>query len=123
MPLDILEVDFLWDLERDPHGLWEIFESVRFHYPDSGDEEVLKLGEEYFRSWCERGWIAMAEKPLYPSQVKTLAEAGAFIHQHGTASTRYCEGAPSLDITEAGRRMLQEAPNQSSQPTPLKRRG
>ena len=123
MALDILEADFLGDLSSDTHGVWEIFESVRLHYPGAADAEVFKIGEEYFSSWSERGWIEVAAKPLYPSQVKNLAEVASFFHQHGVASTRYCDGAPSLDITDAGRHMLKEAPNQSSQPTPLKRRG
>jgi hypothetical protein len=102
MPLDILEVDFLGDLSVDTYGVWEIFASVRLHFPGRTDAEVLKIGEEYLSRWIEKGWITVAAKPLYPTQVKSLSEVTAFVQKHGVTSTTFADGAPSLDITEAG---------------------
>jgi hypothetical protein len=113
MSLSILEADFLGDLSVDTHGVWEIFESARLHYPGRDDAEVFKIGEEYLSRWIERGWIAVADRPLYPTQVKSMFEVRAFVQEHGVASTTYIGGAPSLDITETGIRALPKTPNQT----------
>jgi hypothetical protein len=116
MPLDILEADFLGDLSTDTHGVWEVFAFVRLHYPGRDDAEVFKIGEAYLARWIERCWISVADKPLYPTQVKSMAEVTAFVQKHGVTSTTYIDGAPSLDITEAGIQALPKTPNETPAP-------
>jgi hypothetical protein len=106
MALDILEADFLGDLSADTHGIWEIFAFVRLHYPGLDDSKLCVIGEAYLTRWIEEDWIAVADKPLYPTQVKSLAEISAFVRKHAPFASGYIEGAPSLDITEAGSRAL-----------------
>ncbi|HRE84535.1 MAG TPA: hypothetical protein PLN52_26065 [Opitutaceae bacterium] len=122
MPLDLLEADFLGDLAIDTHGVWEVFESVRLHYPGCDDSEVRKIGEKYLARWIEKEWIAVADKPLYPTKVVSLTEVMEFLKKHSVVSTSYLEGAPSLDITETGLKALPETPNKAVQRTRFARR-
>lgn len=103
MPLDSLEADFFGDLASDTHGVWEIFEFVRLHYPGSDEGEVLRIGTEYLSRWIENRWIEVAARPLHPTKAKSISDVSAFIQEHGVAATVCMEGSPSVDITEAGR--------------------
>ena len=44
---DAVEADFFCDLAQDTHGLWEIFEFVRCHYPQLADDAVFNRGRDY----------------------------------------------------------------------------
>jgi hypothetical protein len=123
MALDILEADFLGDLSTDTHGVWEMFAFVRLHYPGADDSKVREIGEAYLSRWIEKDWVAVADKPLYPTQVKSMAEVTAFVRRHGPFASGYVEGAPSLDITEAGKHALPKTPNQAPEPTAPSGRG
>ena len=103
-PFDTLEADFFGDLAEDTHGLWEIFEFVRLHHPDLSDEQVFERGREYITRWIDAGWIRVSDAPLHPSSVSDLTGLLKFLHQHGSAATRYLEDSPSIDITEEAQR-------------------
>jgi hypothetical protein len=102
---DHLEADFFGDLASDTHGLWEVFEFVRLHYPDLSDEQVFERGHDYVTRWIEAGWIRVSDAPLHPSSLSDSAGLLAFLGQHGSAATRYLEDSPSLDITEEAERV------------------
>lgn len=108
MPLDALEMDFLGDLASDTHGVWEIFESARLHFPDRDESETFKIGAGYLSRWIERGWITVSDRPLYPSEVTTIHGLLSFVQKSGAAGTIYIEGSPSIDITETGLQALQQ---------------
>ena len=99
-PLDTLEADFFGDLAEDTHGLWEVFEFVRLHYPELTDEQVFERGHNYNTRWIDSGWIRISAAPLYPSTITSLSEAMEFLQQHGLAATRYLENSPSIDPTK-----------------------
>ena len=104
-PLDTFETDFFGDLAGDTHGLWEVFEFVRLHYPDLGDQQVFERGREYLARWIKAGWVRISDAPLYPSTITTLSQIPAFLQQHGSAATFYIEDSPSLNITEEAERI------------------
>jgi hypothetical protein len=60
MELSQLESDLIGDLAQDWHGLWEVFEFVRAHYPGSSEREVFSRGRELVASWLSRGWLRVA---------------------------------------------------------------
>jgi hypothetical protein len=103
-PFDACEADFFGDLAEDTHGLWEIFEFVRLHHPDLSDEQVFERGREYITRWIDAGWIRVSDAPLHPSNVSDSTGLLKFLHQHGSATTRYLENSPSIDITEEAQR-------------------
>src|SRR3954463_4954034 len=94
---DALEADFFGDLATDTHGLWEVFEFVRLHFPAASDAEVLATGRDYITRWISAGWIRIAAVPLYPSSIITFEAVAAFLEEKGPAATRYLENSPSLD--------------------------
>jgi hypothetical protein len=103
--LDALEADFFGDLAQDTHGVWEVFEFVRLHYPDLADVQVFERGYDYIWRWLRSDWIRVSDSPLHPSEIRP-SELLDFLRQHGSAATRYLEDAPSLDITEEGQRVF-----------------
>jgi len=114
MPLDLLESDFLGELSSDTHGVWEIFEFVRLHYPDRDDTDVFKIGTRYLTRWIERGWIKVSDKPLHPTPVGSVDEILSFVKKHGVAATVCIKDSPSLDITKAGLTACQKTPDRSA---------
>ena len=102
--LDALEADFFGDLAEDTHGVWEVFEFVRLHYPDLADEKVFERGYDYIARWLQAGLVRLSNTPLHSSTVRTSSDLLHFLRQHAVAATRYVENAPSLDITEEGQR-------------------
>jgi hypothetical protein len=106
-PLDKLEADFFGDLAEDTHGLWEVFEFVRLHYPELSDERVFERGRDYITRWSDAGWIRISDAPLYPTTISSLSESVGFLVQHGSVATRYLENAPSIDITEEAQRVYE----------------
>ena len=102
--LDPCEVDFFGDLARDTHGLWEVFEFVRLHYSELGDEQVFERGRQYLAEWTAAGWIRVSDAPLHPSTITNVSEIPEFLQRHGSAATRYLENSPSIDITEEAQR-------------------
>jgi hypothetical protein len=106
-PLDKLEADFFGDLAKDTHGLWEVFEFVRLHYPELSDQQVFERGRDYITRWSDAGWIRISETPLYPSTINSLSESLEFLVQHDSAATRYLENSPSIDITEEAQRVYE----------------
>jgi len=103
-PFDACEADFFGDLAEDTHGLWEVFEFVRLHHPDLSEEQVFERGREYITRWIDAGWIRVSEAPLHPSSVSDSVGLLEFMHQQGSAGTRYLENSPSIDITEEAQR-------------------
>src|SRR6266566_6003792 len=99
-PFDALEADFFGDLAEDTHGLWEVFEFVRLHYPDLSEQQVSERGRDYIMRWIDAGWIRISDIPLHPSTITSLSGVSDFLQQHGLAATRYLENSPSIDITE-----------------------
>jgi hypothetical protein len=117
-PLDTLEADFFGDLAEDTHGLWEVFEFVRLHYPDLSDEQVFQRGRDYITRWIDAGWIRISDTPLCPSTITTLSDSLSFLRQHETAATRYLENSPSIDPTDEAIRIYESKPsNQAIQRT------
>ena len=115
---DAVEADFFGDLAQDTHGSWEVFEFVRCHHPQLGDDAVFTRGRDYITRWTNSGWIRISETPLYPSTITSLPQAMEFLQQHGSAATRYLENSPSIDITDEGQRVYQsQRSNQSLEPT------
>jgi hypothetical protein len=106
-PFDTCEADFFGDLKFDTHGLWEVFEFVRLHFPEASEAQVLEKGRVYIARWIRSGWIQIAAKPLYPTTVSSLAALPEFLEQHGAAATYYLENAPSFDITEEAERVYE----------------
>jgi hypothetical protein len=102
---DAFEVDFFGDLAEDTHGLWEVFEFVRSHHPELGDEQVFERGRDYINRWVQSGWIRISDTPLYPSTITSLPRAMEFLRQHGAVATRYLENSPSIDITDKAQRV------------------
>jgi hypothetical protein len=103
-PFDTLEADFFGDLAEDTHGLWEVFEFVRLHYPDLADEQVFERGRDYITRWIDADWIRISGAPLHPSSITTLSQLSAFLEQHGSAAMRYLDDSPSIDPTEKAQR-------------------
>jgi len=106
-PFDALEADFFGDMADDTHGLWEVFEFVRLHYPELPDEQVFQRGRDYITRWIQSGWIRISDAPLYPSTITSLPQARDFLQQHGSAATRYLENSPSLDPTDEALRVYE----------------
>lgn len=106
-PLDKLEADFFGDMATETHGLWEVFEFVRLHYPELSDEQVFERGCTYIRRWIDADWIRISEAPIYPSTITTLSDSLSFLQQHGTAATRYLENSPSIDPTDEALRVYE----------------
>ncbi len=104
-PFDTLEADFFGDLAEDTHGLWEVFDFVRLHYPEFTDEQVFERGRDYITRWIDAGWIRISDAPLYPSTITTLSESLSFLQQYGAAATRYLENSPSIDPTDEAIRL------------------
>ena len=114
---DAVEADFFGDLAQDTHGLWEVFEFVRCHYPQLADDSVFNRGRDYITRWTDAGWIRISDSPLYPSTITSVSDIPQFLQQHGLAATRYIENSPSLDITDEGQRVYQsQRSNQSLEP-------
>ena len=105
--LDALEADFFGDLAEDTHGVWEVFEFVRLHFPELTDEQVFERGYDYIRRWLQSDWIRLSDAPLYPSTIENPPELLDFLQQHGPRATRFLENAPSLDITDEAKRVYE----------------
>jgi hypothetical protein len=106
-PFDALEADFFGDLAEDTHGLWEVFEFVRLHYPELSEQQVFERGRDYIMRWINAGWIQISGTPLHPSTITSLSGVSDFLQQHGSAGNRYLENSPSIDITEEAHRVYQ----------------
>jgi hypothetical protein len=106
-PFDTLEADFFGDMAEDTHGLWEVFEFVRLHYPELTDEQVFQRGRDYITRWIDAGWIRISDKPIYPSTITTLPDSLSFLRQHGAAATRYLKNSPSIDPTDEAVRVYE----------------
>jgi hypothetical protein len=106
-PFDTLEADFFGDMADDTHGLWEVFEFVRLHYPELTDEQVFQRGRDYITRWIQSDWIRISDAPLYPSTITSLTQAMNFLQQHGSAATRYLENSPSIDPTDEALRVYE----------------
>ncbi|MGZ5545095.1 MAG: hypothetical protein ACXWIU_10505 [Limisphaerales bacterium] len=104
---DALEADFFGDLAEDTHGVWEVFEFVRLHYPELTDEQVFERGYDYIAQWLRSGWIRVSDAPLHPTTVRTHAELLHFLQERGPAASRYCENAPSVDLTDEAKRVYE----------------
>ena len=114
-PFDQLEADFFGDMAYDTHGLWEVFEFVRLHYPELDDERVLERGRAYITRGIDAGWIRISDAPIYPSTITTLPAGLSFLQHHGAAATRYLENSPSIDPTEEALRVYQSQSHLTSQ--------
>jgi len=77
-PFDQPEADFFGDMAYDTHGLSEVFECVRLHYPELDDERVLERGRAYITRWIDAGWIRISDAPIYPSTITTLPDGLSF---------------------------------------------
>ena len=99
-PYDACEADFFGDLAEDTHGVWEVFEFIRLHYPELPDEQVFERGRDYITRWIQHGWIRISETPLRPSSITTLSQLSVFLEQHHSSATRYLDDSPSIDPTE-----------------------
>ena len=75
---DALEADFFGDLPEDSHGVWEVFELVRLHYPELTDEESFERGYDYIAHWLRRGWIRVSDAALHPTSVRTPPSSCTF---------------------------------------------
>jgi hypothetical protein len=106
-PFDKLEADFVGDMADDTHGLREVFEFVRLHYPELADEKVLERGRAYMTRWIDAEWIRISDAPIHPSTITSLTQAMEFLQQHGSAATRYLENSPSLDFTDEALRVYE----------------
>jgi hypothetical protein len=95
-PFDACEADFFGDLAEDTHGLWEVFEFVRLHYPDLSERQVFERGRDYITRWINAGWIQISDTPLLPSTITSLSAVSDFLQQHGSLATRYLENSPSI---------------------------
>jgi hypothetical protein len=104
-PFDTCEFDFFGDLATDTHGLWEVFEFVRLHFPAASEAQVLEKGRGYITRWIDAEWIRIADSPLHPSTIKTFPALLQFLQQHSSAVTHYLENSPSFDITEEALRV------------------
>ncbi|HYK80615.1 MAG TPA: hypothetical protein VEU95_13355 [Micropepsaceae bacterium] len=56
-----LEEDFLGDLVRDSHELWELYGFVRLHHPNFLADEILRCGRELLTGWLEQGWLKVSK--------------------------------------------------------------
>jgi hypothetical protein len=101
---DSCEADFFGDLAEDTHGIWEVFEFVRFHNPNSTDAEAIEIGLQYLRRWIQNNWICVSEAPLFPSTLVNSVDLLQFLQDHGQSVKTYLENSPSLDITDEGLR-------------------
>ena len=101
MDLADIERDFLGDLAEDTHGIWEVFEYVRGRAEGLTDVEIFDIGRKLIATWAGKGWIRISDKPLYRSQIRTLDDAMIRLDELGVMSTRYFDGAPSIDLTES----------------------
>ena len=99
MQLSELENDILGDLNEDTHGVWEVFEFARMHYPSYSDQQIFEIGRGLLESWHERQWLRLSDTPLYQTRTQTLGEMLEQINQLGIKATKYYEGAPSIELT------------------------
>jgi hypothetical protein len=103
--LDALESDVFGDLAQDTHGVWEVFEFVRLHYPGLTNEQVFERGYNYISRWLQSDWIRVSKSLLHPSTVEP-SQLLHVLQEHGPAATCCLENAPSIDITEEGQRVF-----------------
>ena len=100
MKISALEQDLLGDLAADTHGLWEVFEFVRLHSPESSEQEIFSAGRALVVSWLQRDWLEIAPDPLYPSSVASIEDVVPTLDRVGLASLSYFADAPSISLTE-----------------------
>ena|SRR6266496_1106551 len=106
-PFDPCEADFFGDLAQDTHGLWEVFEFVRLHYPGLTDQQIFERGRDYITRWIGAAWIRISDTPIHPSTIASLSALSDFLQQHGSAASFYLENSPSIDITEEAERVYE----------------
>ena len=99
MNLDPLEADFWSDMGADDHGLWELFEFVRLHYPHADDGEVLRRGRLLLSTWLSRGWLELARSSAKSGAVDSIDGVLPLIDRLETSSTRFFVGAPWIRLT------------------------
>jgi hypothetical protein len=97
MDLSPLEDDLLGDLAQDRHGIWEVFEFVRLHYPDAREPEVGVRGHDLITQWLARGWLQAEREDGTPLDVTVLEQAiGPDLQRHQTGPV---PNAPWLALT------------------------
>jgi hypothetical protein len=64
-----------------------LFGFVRLHHPELTNEHaVFTCGRDYLGRWMDRGWIRIADAPLYPSTIASASDIATFLEQHGVAA-------------------------------------
>lgn len=99
MELSPLESNFIGDLAQDSHGLWEVFEFVRLHHPDSSEQEAFSRGRELIASWLTRGWLRIAADPKPPGGISegVLLQV---IDRLGSKAMVASDELPWIDLSE-----------------------
>jgi hypothetical protein len=98
--LDPLEEDFLGDLARDDHSLYEIFGFVRLHHPDVDEARVFAVGRALVQDWVARGWLELSDDQKTWGEAKSVDDLLSILDRHGIDATRYFEGSPELRLGE-----------------------
>ncbi|MDH5718889.1 MAG: hypothetical protein OEZ22_14780 [Spirochaetia bacterium] len=100
--LDKFEIDFFCDLSQDTHGIWEVFEFIKLHFPLLNDHEIFEKGLVYIKKWFQLTLIVISKHPLNPSDIEETDSCLDFINKNKIKIIKYIKNAPSIDITNKG---------------------
>ena len=104
--LSPLEADFLDELGKDDHALYEVFFFARLHHPDASDAEVLEVGRKLLVAWLERDWLKLSKEGR--TLEGGVSEILSVIDQSGVAITYGTEDAPWISLSSAGESALEQ---------------
>ena len=88
--LDALEADFFGDLAQDTHGVWEVFEFVRLHYPDLTDEQVFERGHDYIFALASERLVSVSLQTKPSNQ--SMKPTASFGSRSSDIATTPCRG-------------------------------
>ena len=100
MELSSLESDLIGDLAQDSHGLWEIFEFIKLHHPESSEQAIFNRGREIIASWLARGWLSLPADPKLRGGVTSENELLSLINHLGKKVMVASDELPWVDLSE-----------------------
>jgi len=100
-PLSPLEFDFLGDLCRDDHQIWQVFEFVGLHHKSISNLEIFESGQKYLLDWLQQGWIDVVETKNRREKMgsETLAK---FFERTGISLMTQFDSTVWIEITSKG---------------------
>ena len=102
IPLTPLESDILGDMAWDSHSVGEIIGFIRSANSWYSDVEIYQELIALLRSWVERGWLRVLEKPTYGVGLNDISELIPYLEHHGPdlVSLESDVPLPEIDLTD-----------------------